>query len=864
MLAPALQRPRLLRIIDEPTLSPITLITAPAGYGKTTLADQWRHTADHPVVWLALGPECNSLPRFLAAVMTAMDRAGIPSVAETGEGVTFDQVMARFSQCADQGRVTMVADDYHEIVSDDVHHVVDTLLASLPDNLHVILLSRTVPPLALGRLRVHGQVRELTGAELGFTRDEARTVIARDAQGRIANGGVDSLVERTDGWIAAIRLALASMGTFDAVRVAQTIDRLAASPWLDDYLVEEVLGALPDELRTFVLHTVHLPLLDSELCDHALGISNSASLLRQTRRQVVFTRAGSEPGSLSYHALFAECVQRIAARELPAGHVPAVHRRAAAWFESHGRRELALEHAIAARAWDDSVRLARELSLSHLVRSHHHSRLHWLRRLPERLVLNDPELAWAYVSALQYTGHFREARRAFEAVDPAWQQSGNPVHRGYSSSIRAFFAVVDGDPEGSLRHCYNALRCYPLEFAAERLHAWWGIFHAEFQRGHDQVASQAFRQAEHCRDHLPSDQFWWVLAIEPERSNQRALRGDLSTAVALSRATLAHLPAIYRGYEPKFRARLAAILLEQGELEQAAAEVERIERDLLEFPHHLWHPEAQLTVAMVAGALDDAERMATAIQRFREMSEAQGGAIMHDRLHALQASVWLATGQIGLAREWAATARGRAYNWVRIFGDPDPRLMIARVDIAGGAYARASQQLQILIDGAIAARRWAELVPLATWQAVARLGLEDENGALEALRLALKYGGPGGFVRSFATPGYDLRPFLERSLDRFSPEEAAFLRRLGLVEGKDAPQPLTAPVPGERAAKLALSQREIEVLRLMREGQSNRDIAKALYITEHTAKKHVSSILLRLGVPNRTAAIVMARKLGLD
>jgi LuxR family maltose regulon positive regulatory protein len=855
----AISRNRLLDLLDQHAL--VTLITAPAGYGKSTLAAQWVRQCGDRAVWVALSRSANTVSAFVGEIWRAIT-AGTEK-RETGEDrATVDAIVRRLHDLTATGPdLTLIFDDVHVIENRDVQEAMDALIAQLTDRVRIMLLNRTQLSLALGRLRSRGLVREITAADLDFTQGEVGEVIRHLAPGRLTNAQIVTLATRTEGWIAGIRLALASLEQIEPTRVQSLVDTWPASRWLDDYIVEEVLAALPPDVRDFVLQTAMLASLHPALCNEVLGIDHSAALLDEISRRLVFVRPGGVGSGLTYHALFAESVSRIAARRFPASHLLDLHRRAAAWFEQQGNLEAAIDHAVAAKEWDVAVRSARVLCC-HLAESDlSHSRLHILRQLPEPLILADPELAQWYCSALRYSGRIHEARRVHLAALPMWLASDIPAYHGHAKSFPIFQAMLDGDVDRALRLCYESLSRYPFEYALERLHVWGTVFELEFLCGNDVVAEQAYLQAAQCRDLLPPEQMWWLLTIELNRANHQVLRGHLTAAAGTYRHALITLPGVFRSHAAKIRFRLAAILLEQNDLDSAANEASAILHDIETFPHYVWYPEALMVVAQVQNALGDLKAMAGTLQRVRTMYELHGGKHNLHRLEALETVLWSHHGQHGLVRAWASQAQMGEYSGVRIFGDADPRLALVRAEVLDEQYSRAGAWLVSLIEEANGAKRWAEIVPLLMWQVVVQLAVEDEAGALASFRQALAHGGPSGMVRSFLTPGYDLRPFLARNSAHFTAAEKSYLGRVPVfARSAVTPAQESAPDPEPIANLAQLSHRQREVLELLRQGRTNLEIAEQLFITERTVKKHVSGILEKLGVTNRTAAALYANQ----
>ncbi len=864
-------RRRLVALLDKAGPVPVTLVTAPAGYGKSTLVTQWARATGRQTAWVALGPEANNPDRFRALLASAVDDAFPDCDAPIRADGSIDAIVEALDTRAHRGQPPiLVFDDYHLIENRDVHDAMDGLVLRLPDGARVVLVSRTMPPLALGRLQLEGRLCHLTETDLRFTQEETAAIVAQQAPGRLTAAQVATLAARTEGWIAGIRLALLSLEQVDPAVVESLVDAWPVQRWLDDYIVAEVLGALPEDVGAFVLRTAILPALTPELCNAVLGIETSARLLDEVRSRLVFARPARTGPGVSYHPLFAESAARIADRTWPATDRMERHRRAARWYEAQGQLEAAVEQAVAAEDWEIAERCLRPVCGVLMDSGRPQSRLYWLGKLPEARVLADPQLARWYLSALQYTGQMREAQRVFAVVGPRWEASGDPIQLGYATSSRTVTAAMHGETDRALELACEALRLYPEDRAVDRLHAWTAVLQFEFHRGNDAAVEQAYREAARCREHLPAEQWWWTFQIELERANQLALRGDLRVARDLCHELLRRLPTVFRPYAGRMRQLLAAIALEEDDPDEAVNQAMQVEREVASAPMQLWHTDAWLVVARVYEALGDVDRAAATRRRLREMHDRHGGDRLRYRLEGLEALAWLRAGKIDLARVWVDHAAIVDQPWVRVFGDVDPRLVAARVELAAGEPGRAEARLRPLIAQARASKRWAELVPLGVWHAVACRELDDDTAALDSLRLALEHGGRGGLVRSSRTPGHDLHPLLDRLRDELLGDEAAYADRVLGVDGDrgtgDAPVGERVPAPSpvvSLALETPLSERELEVLGLLHAGCTNGEIADRLYITERTARKHVGNILRKLGVSNRTAAVTRALELDL-
>jgi LuxR family maltose regulon positive regulatory protein len=859
-----IDRPRVLGLIDRPGAVSVTLIVAPAGYGKSTIVAQWVGAGTRNAAWIALNPGCNDPNVFLAQLAAAVGAVASTGDAEARPETTSDLITLLRESSGPGAPRALILDDYHLIENRDVHRIMDGFVAALPPDVHLLMLSRTMPPVALGRLRVEGRVRQITDVDLRFTDEEAQELIGGRAD-RLNPGQVGRLVQRTDGWIAGIRLAILAIDRLGMEQIDTLIDSLSEHQWLDDYIVEEVLNTLPEELRAFVLDTVGLEMLDPGLCDAVLGIDHSVALIDEAMKRLVFTRRAVRAGSpVTYHPLFADCVKRIAKRHRGADELKERHRRAAVWFARQGHRAEAIEHAVAAGDWDLAQQVIRDLCRQLRAHGQTYSVIHWLAKLPDEILTSHLDLTVWKSAALLIGGQVGEAMRLLKHAEHALEESDDSALRAELKGCQAIAAAHQGELDQALELTYRRLRYTAPGDHGDLLQIWAHICELEFLRGNHDVAEEAYRNAAGTLAHLPAEQRWWTVYTQITRTNHMAIRGDLESAHRHYRHELDHLPGQYRDALGRYHYRLAAIALEWNDLEQAQAEVERFLPDLEVFPWQVWFPEAWLTAAKVyraAGYLDAAqETMKHLLELMREIGETH----IADRARALQAIWSLEDGDLPAAHIWAEKVRPGSAFWAHTFGENSIPESLIHLRVAERDFAEAFSLLQRYLREGNERKRWAELVRLRSWEVAVQLKIGNEAAARDALREALRLGMPGRFVRSFFPPVDWIEPFYSSVRPALPATEAAYLGRL---LGERQPTPFLEmhhlPPVANPALLNLLTSREREVLALARDGLTNREIADRLYIGESTIKKHLARSFVKLDVTNRTAAVSRAQEIGL-
>jgi LuxR family maltose regulon positive regulatory protein len=871
-LQPVIPRSRLLEFIEAPFAAPITLISAPAGFGKTTLAAQWAEHAGRRSIWASLQTDANSPDRLLATLVTGARAAGVLQAIEASSSeMTIDTFADELLLAAEAQPLALILDDYHEVDSLDVHRLVNELLNRCSARIPVFLLSRERLPFALSRQRLSGQVREITEDQLRFLPHEIVSVVDLVAPKRLDHRQIDRLGQRTDGWIAGIRLALMAMDHASRRQIDTVIEKMSSERWLQDYVVEEVIDQLSDPLRAFVLRTAALKFLDPDLCNAVLGIDESADLIDELiRRNVFLQRMSGEADSYTYYPLFAEFVERISVRRLPPAERQALHQRAAAWLNGHGHGEFALEQMIKSGNIMAAVDIMVEVGAKLTRAGRHRSLYYWLSKLPETAISSNSLLAAWYIRMLLQLGRTRDASMMLQHVAPDWHASNDPYLRAIALSLQGLVSYFNGYIDEGLERSVKSLYWLPGDAVVERLRAWGEIITYEQLRGNDEEMWHAYRQAEWCKNAIPGQQVRWIAFIEPDRVNWSALRGDLFAAERALTYQLERFPKAFEQEEPKLRIRLAAIYLEWNQLARASEELDHFVRDMESFSSTFWVEEGQIVRARLLWAQGERAAAAESLQNAIDQLTTTGGPMMfYSAMRALQAAFWLESGEIDLARDWYRTRPQGGYQWPMFFGSADAFSAQVQLAIAERDFGAASTLARQCIAQAHTLKQRSATVPLYLWDFVAQSMLGNDQAACDALREALTYAMPGGFVRAFLLPDPTIVSLYERIMPRLSSDEAAYLRRViasgygGETATEEEPAPNAERAPTNMNLREALSRRERDVLKLLADGLRNREIGERLFISERTVKKHMTSLMAKLDATSRATALKHAREMEL-
>jgi len=872
-------RPRLIERLNAGLHRKLTLVSAPAGFGKTTLLSEWIYgtseaTSPLPVAWLSLDEGDNDLVRFLMYLVAALQtvNSGIGkdmlSVLQSPQlpplesllTLLINDLAGNHKSCP----YVLVLDDYHLIIAQPVHEALTFLLDHLPPTLHLVIATRADPPLPLPRLRARGQLTELRQADLRFTTGEAAAFLNQVMGLNLSDTDVAALEARTEGWIAGLQVAAVSMqGREDAsafIRAFTGSDR-----YILDYLVEEVLQRQPEDVQTFLLQTSILNRLSGPLCDAVTGSLPPAGKEQEERTAQVMLeyleRANLFIVPLDdcrewyrYHRLFADLLRTRQEQRFAAQDLATLHRRAATWYEEAGLLDDAVQHAIAAGDLTHVARIIEKHGRPMLLRGELRSLLRWIAPLPEEMMQTNARLCITHAWALLLTGQG-------SAVEPCLQQAERlPVVtsdenlRGEGAVIRAYLAAQRGDVARTIEQADLALAMLDAAHEGERAVAYFVLGGVHMLRGDVTAAGEAMAQASTIGQrggnvHVAVPALNALAGIQAQQGRLHLAWATAQEAVRLASGPSGKPLPIAGGA----LSALAELTYEWNDVQNALAYA----RQSIELSRRWGNADSlgsgYLTLARVLQASGDLEGAREALQAAERASRDFAlGAPFPMQLRSAQARLWLAQGDRVNLAHWAEEVPCEVPGPFHAGG----MLTLAQARLALGQPDVALKVLAPLLEMARAHELTAVLIEGLALQALIHQAQGDVGRALVVLAESLALAEPEGYVRRFV----DLGPVMAELLRRAAVQgiTPGYVSKLLLAYGEEIlpsprPQPLIEP----------LSERELEVLCLVVAGLTNQEIAQELVIAVSTVKSHINHIFGKLGVKSRTQAVARARALSL-
>jgi LuxR family transcriptional regulator, maltose regulon positive regulatory protein len=882
-------RPRLAERLSRGTESTLTLVSAPAGFGKTTLLAEWlaaSPSGERSVAWLSLDQADNESASFWTYVTTSLHRT-VPTAGtalawlQEPQPPQIETILAALLNelSAVVGNIVLVLDDYHVIESPDIQEQMTFLLEHLPPHVHVVIATRADPALPLARLRARGELVEIRAADLRFTPHEAAMYLNEVEGLELGASDVAALEARTEGWIAALQLAALSMQGRDDV--AGFIAGFAGDDrFVVDYLVEEVLQRQSEEVRSFLLMTCILERLSGALCDAVTGQDGGRGTLEALDRANLFVVPLDDRRRwYRYHHLFADVLQARLLEEQP-DRVSDLHQRASEWYEQNGERSEAIRHALAGKHFERAADMI-ELAIPGLRQARQETTMRrWLEALPEELFRVRPVLSVGYVGSLMANGELRDVEARLQDAERWIDTTANGRGGSKSSSTamvvadedqfrrlpsaiamyRAAQAQILGDVPGTVAHARRA-----MQLAGEADHlgrggaagflalTYWGSGELEAAYRSWAEAMASLQKAGHVVDAVAC-----ARALAEIRIAQGRLREAMSTYERGLQLATEHSASGLRGVAD-MHVGMSELYLEWNDLDAAIQHL--LKSDELGPHAALARNPYRWRVAMARireaegdadGALDllrDAERLYVS-EYFPEVRP----------IAAMRARICVSQGRLNEAQGWVRE-RGLSVadelSYLREF----EHITFARVLVAQSAQderpvRRALALVDRLLEAAEEGKRERSVIEILVLQALAHQRLGNIVGALVPLERALTLAEPEGQARLFVDEGASMAALLTAAAKHgIAPEYA---RRL--LEGFG--HPAVRPHAGQPLVE-PLSERELDVLRLLGTDLDGPGIAGELVIGLSTVRSHTKSIYAKLGVNNRRAAVRRGDELGL-
>ncbi len=887
-------RPRLQEQIERGLRGPLTLITAPAGFGKTTVVASSVASCGKPVAWLSLDKHDNQGTRFLSHLIAALqgvdDRIGREAAYLAGEMQAGSSEAALTSLVNDldaaAGDLVLALDDYQFIDSPAVHDQVTFLLDHCPPSFHLLIASRSDPPLPLARLRARGQMVELRTADLRFDAAEASRFL-NDVMGlELGADAVAVLAARTEGWAAGLQMAALSLRGGDADRVERLIRDFAGTQrFVMDYLLEEVLAREPEGVQAFLLETSILTRITGSLADAVTGVAGGREMLERLARENLFVVPLDDEGRwYRYHQLFADLLQ---ARFRQSGPDRVAQRllRAAAWCEKEGQLAEAIDYAFAARDFPRAADLVERYWGEATSAGAIDTVWSWLQALPGEIVAQRARLSVACCRVLWLTGqtgelesHLANAERALletSAAEATLPQADLPAE---IATLRSLVARSQGAFEEAAAYAARALRLMPpdlppREDAQQRMLIVAALASAYDGAGELDHALEAYaetiRLSGLCANAVG-------IAATYRLAGILRFMGRLQAAKTACRNALDTLQTLGMERQPAagiVHVAMSEVLVEQNEL--AVAEVHLAEGlELGKWSGRLDATKnAAPTLSRIRLARHDLDGALAAVQEAEAAAGARSSPLGKAEMLALKARLLVRQGRVSEAAQCVQEARHLA-GQDRGLTMELVALAAARVQLGRCEPAEAVAELTHALD-ATEARGWrGAALELRILRSLAWAGQGDSEAAAADLAQAIAQAEPEGFIRVFLDEGPPLQMLLGQWADH---AEAGALRdyagRLLLhfdAEAQSAKVAHPTAPPETRAVERLeeilfepLSERELEVLQLIALGKTNKAIARELIVAPGTVKAHTANIYRKLDVANRTEAVARARRLGL-
>jgi LuxR family maltose regulon positive regulatory protein len=857
--------------LNQSFRSRLTLISAPAGYGKSSLVSEWIDNKRLPITWLTLDELDNDLTLFVNYFIGAHKRFRanfgdqILSLLDNPQSLSeqnlHSMLLTEISTFKEP--YVLVLDDYHNINNEAIHKIITLFIENTSLPIHLILLTRSDPPMPLSRLRARGQLVEIRAADLQFTPAEAESFFNNALKMGLSVKDIAALEERAEGWVTGLQLTALAMKGFDPQQTTDFVNEFTGShSYIVDYLVEEILNRQPELIRNFLLRSSILDRMTAALCNQVVGIDDSQAVLEKLDQENLFIiPLDNERHWFRYHHLFSDVLENQLKKFSP-DLIPSLHRLASEWYEENGFISEAISHALANTNNEKAAALIEQNAKPLLVHGEFRTLLRWINELNSS-AYSHPWIcvyaAWAYV--LSGKTDYMEVwlMRAKENLTEEDLIKGHDTFIGSEAAIRAYAAATRGDAQAAMSFAQKALDNLPETNLVIRSVVTFTLGTAYRLNGNSAEASRFLERAAQL-GHQAGNLYLEIGAMasladicygQGKLHQAYDLYEELLRVVTRPDGQQLHTAGMaYDG--------LALICYEWGRFDSAEKYVEAAIACCKKWGNVTELAESYIIhcrLLLAEGKIEEAQH---ALNSAENLSHSYSLVPRVDSwMKAYRVRLWLAKENLEAASKWAESYQSLDLADKFSYVHEAEYAAFIRVQIAQKRYKEALDGISKLLEGAEAVWRTASLIELQVLRAIAYQGMGDTPNALEALRKGLVLARPEEYTRVFLDEGPAINELLRYAGSRGIESKYAAMILEGVNQetastAKEA-QPLIDP----------LSERELEILNLLAKGCTNQEIAEQLIIAVGTVKAHTVNIFRKLNVNRRMQAVTRARELNL-
>jgi LuxR family transcriptional regulator, maltose regulon positive regulatory protein len=871
----AVSRQGLMAQLDNGLNGKLILVSAPTGFGKTTLVSSWIASREFDSVWVTLDENDNDPSRFWAYLVTAL-RTFDPLIGKTTLSTLNAPQIRSFHALLtplinDLARLTgphvLVLDDFHSITSREISDSLSFLIQNLPDELHLVLITRTRPGLPLPLLRARNELLEIETNDLRFNQQETDSFLRIKMQTAIPSSAVAGLYQKTEGWAAGLQLAALSLENKNAEQIQEFVQNFSGSHrYVSDYLIKEVFESQPEDVQSFLLRTCFFKSLTASLCDAIAEINNSAALLDSLERDNLFLvrfDQGSGQPWYRYNPLFAESIQFLARQRLEQASIQSLFEKASGWYEYHGLLEEAIETALNAGLFEPALFLIEKyLEIHDLREARTLSR--WLAVVPQNDLFKHPIVCFTLAQIILYSeDRFAPATAVkiepfLMAAEEVWNDEQNLARLGQLHSFRANVAWWQGELQKSFVQARRSLDELPESEVFWRGNSLLTIGYEALNEGRVLDAQDIVLEA---RALLGAAQnIYGVLAAIQLLGEVFYLQGDLEQTQQLNEQILAEAVGDVSMLDDQGIAdlSLANIAYERNELEQAEEFARRALDLAQQRANEMLQVQSTIRLAHICFARGD---NAGAHELLKAMEARIHNPLLLPEIQNTQVLFFIQENHIASLDWWVKTVTDENRNALHLRKERDA-FTLARLRIVESHPKAALDILgpwksDVVENGRIRSQVEACLLEAFAYQADANL-----TKAIQPMVQALTLGQSKGFRRLFLDEGARLAGLLQALLPSVQNRTLSLFASTLLHSLPATPTAHTTTSTSAIHVE-PLSQQELRVLRLLVAGMSNAEISSELVVSNNTVKTHIKSIYRKLNVNSREEAREMARALRL-